>query len=116
MAWLKVRDALTSPVGTALTVKGWVRTNRQSKAEGGLCFVAVSDGTCFDPIQAVVKGGDVANFAEVQKLTTGCAVEIDGTLVASQGKGQAVEIAAGAVRVVGAVEHPDTYPVSNKRH
>jgi len=119
MAWIKVCEALKAPVGTALTVKGWVRTNRDSKAEGGLCFLGVSDGTCFDPIQAVIRAageGAIANFAEVQKLTTGCAVEVDGTLVASQGKGQAVEIAAAAVRVVGLVESPDTYPVSNKRH
>jgi asparaginyl-tRNA synthetase len=58
----------------------------------------------------------VANFDEVKKLNAGCAVEVDGELVPSQGKGQAVEIAARAVRVVGWVENPDTYPVSNKRH
>jgi len=119
MAWLKVCEALKAPVGTPLTIKGWVRTNRDSKAEGGICFLGVSDGTCFDPIQAVIKAtgeGAAANFAEVQKLTTSCAVEVDGTLVASQGKGQAVEIAATAVRIIGLVENPDTYPVSNKRH
>ncbi len=119
MAWLKVCEALKAPVGTQLTIKGWVRTNRDSKAEGGICFLGVSDGTCFDPIQAVIKAtgdGAAANFAEVQKLTTSCAVEVDGTLVASQGKGQAVEIAATAVRIIGLVENPDTYPVSNKRH
>jgi len=119
MSWLKVCDAFRAPVGTKVTIKGWVRTNRDSKADGGLCFVAVSDGTCFDPIQCVVKAagdGAAANFAEVQKLTTGCAVEVDGTLVASQGKGQSVEVLASAVRVVGLVEHPDSYPVSNKRH
>ncbi len=119
MSWMRVSEAFKAPVGTAITVKGWVRTCRESKADGGLCFVAVSDGTCFDAIQAVVKGGGegaAANFDEVKKLTAGCAVEVDGTLVASQGKGQAVEVAATAVRVVGLVENPDTYPVSNKRH
>jgi asparaginyl-tRNA synthetase len=119
MAWLRVEEALKTQPGTALTVKGWVRTNRESKAEGGLCFVGVSDGSCFDPIQVVVKAqGDsaVGNFAEVQKLNTGCAVEVDGVLVPSQGKGQAVEVLASAVRVNGWVENPDTYPVSNKRH
>jgi len=119
MNWLRVADALKSPVNSPLTVKGWVRSNRESKADGGLCFLAVSDGTCFDGIQVVVKAaGDttVPNFAQVQKLTTGCAVEVDGVLIASQGKGQSVEILASAVRVVGEVENPDTYPVSNKRH
>ena len=50
------------------------------------------------------------------RLSTGCAVEVDGTLVASQGSGQAVEMAASAVRVVGWVDDPDTYPISPKRH
>ncbi|GMV24987.1 MAG: asparagine--tRNA ligase [Phycisphaerae bacterium] len=124
MSWITVKSAFKSPVGTPVTIKGWVRTNRESKADGGLCFLAVSDGTCFDPIQCVVKGGGssaVANFAEVQKLTTGCSVEVDGEIVASQGKGQAVEVLVdatkgGAVRIIGLVENPDTYPVSNKRH
>jgi len=119
MNWIRVCDAFKSPVNTPVTIKGWVRSNRDSKADGGLCFVAVSDGTCFDPIQVVAKAqGDhtLANFAHVQKLTTGCSVEVDGVLVASQGKGQAVEVLAKAVRIVGEVENPDTYPVSNKRH
>jgi asparaginyl-tRNA synthetase len=120
MSWLKVTEAFKAPVGTPVTIKGWVRTNRESKADGGLCFVAVSDGTCFDAIQCVVRGS-AENFAAVQKLTTGCSVEVDGELVASQGKGQTVEILvdpakSGAVRVIGLVENPDHYPVANKRH
>ncbi|HVZ73028.1 MAG TPA: asparagine--tRNA ligase [Polyangia bacterium] len=102
------------PVGAAVTVQGWVRTRRDSKA--GLSFVHVHDGSCFDPIQ-VVAGGDLPNYAsEVAKLGTGCAVVVEGTLVASQGKGQAVEIAATAVRVAGWVDDPETYPVQQKRH
>ncbi|MGQ0628314.1 MAG: asparagine--tRNA ligase [Phycisphaerales bacterium] len=119
MAWLRVAEAFKSKVGEPVTIKGWVRTNRESKADGGLCFVAVSDGSTFDPIQCVVKGageGIAQNFDEAKRLNTGCSVEIDGTLVASQGKGQAVEVLASAVRVLGWVENPDTYPVSNKRH
>ena len=119
MAWMKVSEAFGAQPGTRLTIKGWVRTTRESKAEGGLCFVGVSDGTCFDPIQVIARGGGdgaLANFDSVKHLTTGCSVEVDGTLVASPAKGQAVEIAADAVRVIGTVENPDTYPVSNKRH
>ncbi len=120
MSWLKVCEAFKSPVGQPVTIKGWVRTNRESKADGGLCFVAVSDGTAFDPIQAVCRG-NLGNFAEIQKLNTGCAVEITGQLVASQGKGQSVEVlvdgaSGGSVTVTGWVDNPDTYPVSNKRH
>jgi asparaginyl-tRNA synthetase len=115
MAWLRVVEALSAKVGEGVTVKGWVRTNRESKADGGLCFLGVSDGSSFDAIQAVVRA-DVPGFDRVRALTTGCAVEVDGQLVASQGKGQSVEVLASAVRVVGLVENPDTYPVSNKRH
>lgn len=119
MTWMRVSQALGEKPGVKLTIKGWVRTTRESKAEGGLCFVGVSDGTCFDPIQVIARGGGegaLGNFDEVKHLTTGCSIEVDGTLVASPGKGQAVEIAADALRVVGLVENPDTYPVSNKRH
>ena len=116
MPWLKVVEALKAPVGTALTVKGWVRTRRDSKADGGLSFITVHDGTCQDPIQVVVRSS-LANYqTDVQRLSTGCAVEVDGMLAASQGKGQAVELAASGVRVVGWVDDPDSYPVSAKRH
>jgi asparaginyl-tRNA synthetase len=114
MAWLRVVDALKAPVGSSVTVKGWLRTRRDSKAEGGLSFLAVHDGTCFDAIQAVAKG-DLPNYAsEIAKLTTHCAVEVDGTIVANPKGGN--EIQATAVRVVGLVEDPDTYPIQPKPH
>ena len=116
MVWMKVTDAFRAAVGTPLTVKGWVRSRRDSKADGGLSFIAVHDGTCQDPIQVVARR-DLSNYeSEVVRLSTGCAVEVDGTLVASQGSGQAVEVAAAAIRVVGWVDDPDTYPISAKRH
>jgi asparaginyl-tRNA synthetase len=114
MSWMRVVDALKAPVGSHVTVKGWVRTRRDSKAEGGLSFIAVHDGTCFDTIQIVAKG-DLSNYAaEVAKLTTGCAVECDGGIVQNPKGGN--EIQATAVRVVGWVEDPDTYPIQPKPH
>ena len=116
MSWITVKHALAAEPGPAVTVKGWVRTRRDSKADGGLSFLAVADGTCHDAIQAVAKN-DLPNYeSEITKLTTGCAVEVDGTLVESKGKGQSVEIQASAVRVLGWVDDPDTYPVPQKRH
>ena len=116
MTLLKIKDALQAPLGSAWTIKGWVRTRRDSKADGGLSFIAVSDGTCFDTMQ-VVAPRSLPNYQnEISKITTGCSVEVKGSLVASQGKGQKVEIAADEVRVLGWVEDPDTYPVSAKRH
>ncbi len=102
------------PVGSSVTVRGWVRTRRDSKA--GLSFIHLHDGSCFDPIQ-VVAPGDLPNYhTEIGKLGAGCAIVVVGTLVQSQGKGQAVEIAARAVEVVGWVEDPETYPIQQKRH
>ncbi|HEY2394690.1 MAG TPA: asparagine--tRNA ligase [Rudaea sp.] len=101
-------------VGQEVTVRGWVRTRRDSKA--GLSFVNVSDGSCFDPIQ-VVAPNTLANYNdEIAKLTAGCAVIATGTLVPSQGKGQAFEIQGTKVEVVGWVDDPETYPIQPKAH
>ena len=101
-------------VGARATVRGWIRTRRDSKA--GLSFLAVHDGSCFDALQ-VVAPATLANYHdEILHLTAGCAVTVTGTVAASQGKGQAVELLADSVAVVGWVDDPDTYPISPKRH
>ncbi|MGV6989324.1 asparagine--tRNA ligase [Testudinibacter sp. P80/BLE/0925] len=101
-------------VGETITVRGWVRTRRDSKA--GFSFLAVYDGSCFDPIQAVVSNS-LANYQdEVLNLTTGCSVIVTGKVVESQGQGQAVELQADDVVVSGWVEDPETYPMAAKRH
>jgi asparaginyl-tRNA synthetase len=110
------RDILAgkAPADTAVTVKGWVRTRRDSKA--GISFVQLSDGSSFHPVQVVVPN-TLANYAdEVLKLTAGCAVEAVGTIVPSPAKGQPFEMQASAVKVVGWVEDPDTYPIQPKPH
>jgi len=102
------------PVGSAVTVQGWVRTRRDSKA--GLSFIHVHDGSAFEPIQ-VVAPGELPNYAsEIAKLSAGCAVSVEGTLVSSQGKGQAVEIAAVSITVVGWVDDPRPTPSSKASH
>ncbi|MDY0007904.1 MAG: asparagine--tRNA ligase [Spongiibacteraceae bacterium] len=115
MTLLSVRDALQQSADSQqVSVRGWLRSRRDSKA--GVSFLAVSDGSCFDAIQAVVPD-TLANYAsEVLKLSTGCAVIVNGVLVASEGRGQAVEIQATAVDVVGWVDNPEEYPVAKKRH
>ncbi|MFY8274911.1 asparagine--tRNA ligase [Pseudoalteromonas sp. SSDWG2] len=100
-------------VDSQVTIKGWVRTRRDSKA--GISFLAVHDGSSFDPIQAVVPNS-LNNYDEITRLTAGCSVSVTGKLVASQGQGQAFEIQADAVEVIGWVENPDTYPMAAKRH
>ena len=100
-------------VGAEVVVKGWVRTRRDSKA--GLSFIAVHDGSCFDAIQ-VIALNNLENYNDVQKLTAGCSVAVTGTLKASEGQGQALEIDATGIEVLGWVENPDTYPMAAKRH
>ncbi|MBE0363978.1 asparaginyl-tRNA synthetase [Pseudoalteromonas ulvae UL12] len=100
-------------VDSQVTVKGWIRTRRDSKA--GISFLAVHDGSCFDPIQAVVPNS-LNNYNEVTTLTAGCSVEVTGKLVPSEGQGQSFEIQADEVKIVGMVENPDTYPMAAKRH
>lgn len=103
-----------APAETPITIKGWVKTRRDSKA--GISFVNVSDGSCFHPVQ-VVAPNTLANYAdEVQRLTAGCAVECTGVVVPSSAKGQPFEMQAAEVKVVGWVEDPDTYPIQPKPH
>jgi asparaginyl-tRNA synthetase len=103
-----------APAQTPVTVRGWVRTRRDSKA--GVSFVHVSDGSAFQPVQ-VVAPSTLDNYtAEVQKLTAGCAVEATGTIVPSPAKGQPFEMQATAIRVIGWVDDPDTYPIQPKPH
>ncbi len=116
MSLLSVKELLggKAALDSQVTVAGWIRTRRDSKA--GFSFLAVNDGSCFDSIQ-VVAPATLGNYAaEILKLTTGASVCVEGKLVASQGKGQSCEIQATTVRVLGLVEDPDTYPMSAKRH
>ena len=116
MSYASVVDVLAGKIAVdeTVTVRGWVRTRRDSKA--GISFINLHDGSCFDAIQAVVPA-ELPNYSnEVQKLTTGCSVAITGVVVPSQGKGQSFELQATKVHVYGWVEDPDTYPMSPKRH
>jgi asparaginyl-tRNA synthetase len=102
------------PVGTKITVEGWIRTRRDSKA--GLSFLAIHDGSCFEPLQ-VVAPQELPNYqSDVLRITTGCAVRATGEVVASQGKGQSVELRGETIEVVGWVDDPDHYPMQPKRH
>ena len=94
-------------------VKGWLRSVRVSK--GGFSFLSLHDGSCFDPIQVVVQG-DIENYSEITKLTTGAAVVVRGMLVESQGKGQDREIQAKEVDCIGTVDNAEAYPIAKKRH
>src|SRR6476659_4331901 len=111
-----VRNILAgrAPQDAAVTVKGWVRTRRDSRA--GISFVHLSDGSSFHPVQ-VVAPNTLPNYTdEVMRLTAGCAVEATGKIVPSPAKGQPFEMQASAVKVIGWVEDPDHYPIQPKAH
>lgn len=115
MAHAAVADVLAGkfPVGETIVVKGWVRTRRDSKA--GLSFINLHDGSCFDPVQ-VIALNTLSNYDDITKLTTGCSLSVTGVVKQSEGKGQALEIDASDVEILGWVENPDTYPMAAKRH
>ncbi len=97
--------------GQRTFARGWLRTARHSK---GVSFLDLTDGSCLAGLQ-VVCDPSLANFeSEVRKLDTGCAVEIEGELVQSQGKGQALELRATHLAVVGWAG--EDYPLQKKRH
>ncbi|MBA6365238.1 asparagine--tRNA ligase, partial [Colwellia sp. BRX8-8] len=116
MSVISITDVLAGkyPVSEAVTVHGWIRTRRDSKA--GISFLAVHDGSCFDAIQAIAPS-DLDNYqSEILKLTTGASVKVTGILVESPGQGQSFEIQATKVEILGLVDDPDTYPMAAKRH
>ena len=113
---LSMRDILAgrAPKEGAVTIRGWVRTRRDSKA--GISFIHLSDGSSFHPVQ-VVAPNTLPNYTDViQRLTAGCAIEATGAIVPSPAKGQPFEMQASAVRVIGWVEDPDHYPIQPKPH
>ncbi len=101
MTFMSCREILAGRADPAapVTVRGWVRTRRDSKA--GISFVNVSDGSCFHPVQ-VVAPNTLPNYDdEIVRLTAGCAVEATGSIVPSPAKGQPFEMQATQVKVVG---------------
>ncbi|AKJ42602.1 asparagine--tRNA ligase [Pragia fontium] len=116
MSVVPVVDVLQgrAAVDSEVTVRGWVRTRRDSKA--GISFLTVYDGSCFNPLQAVINSSLPNYQDEVLHLTTGCSVIITGKVVASPGEGQSFELQATDVKVAGWVDDPDTYPMAAKRH
>src|SRR5262245_16460204 len=94
----------TVPVESKVELRGWVRTRRDSKA--GISFVQISDGSGQDPLQ-VVAPNTLPNYQQqILRLTAGCSVVCKGTLVRSQGKGQAFEVLADSIAVLGMVDDP----------
>ena len=106
-----VRDLLRGAPGTAVTARGWVKTRRDGK---NVHFIQLNDGSSPTDLQVVVDEGLLPSEV-VARITTGACLSVEGELVASPGKGQAVELKARAVVVHGAA-NPEEYPLQKKKH
>lgn len=110
-----IKDVLKNPesigLGNEISIKGWVRTKRGNNA---VAFIALNDGSIVTSLQVVV---DLANFSEeiMKQITTGSCLHVIGTLQASQGKGQSVEVLAKSIEVYGTAD-PESYPLQKKGH
>ena len=113
LSHIKIVDIFerTDLVGSEVNVKGWVRTRRGNKH---VQFVALNDGSSIKSLQIVI---DLERFDEEQlkPITTGASLNVKGTLVASQGKGQTVEVQATEIEVYGTAD-PESYPLQKKGH
>src|SRR5215207_2674034 len=100
-------------VGKQVRLRGWVRTRRDSK--GGFSFIELNDGSCQGNVQ-VVAPGELANYESVvKKLHVGASITVEGEVLASPAKGQATEVRAAKVELIGDAD-PETYPLQKKGH
>ena len=106
-----VRSLLKRTPGETVTARGWVKTRRDSK---NVHFIQLNDGSSPADLQVVLDSG-VVSPEVVAAITTGACISVEGELVASPGKGQAVELKARAVTVHGAAD-PEKYPLQKKKH
>lgn len=108
---MKIRELLASKQALeTVTVNGWVRTKRESKA---FSFLELNDGSCLANIQVIIDAS-IENYGDLHEVSTGASVNVMGKLVESPGKGQAWEIQAIKFEVLG--NAPEDFPLQKKRH
>jgi asparaginyl-tRNA synthetase len=108
---IRIKDVLAAgTAGGEICVRGWARTVRRSRE---VAFIALNDGSCFASLQVVLPP-ELENFDEVARCGTGACLEIEGELTASPASGQAWEIHARRVRIIG--EAGPDFPLQKKRH
>src|SRR4029434_1073023 len=109
--YVSVKHAFNLAVGTEITLRGWVRSRRDSK---GVTFIELNDGSRIKRIQLVVDAGVVPDET-LKQVTTGSSIAAAGQLVESPAKGQAVELKVSEISVYGTAD-PVTYPLQKKGH
>ncbi|MDP3437631.1 MAG: asparagine--tRNA ligase [Bacteroidales bacterium] len=108
---VKVSELLRMAPGSAVLVKGWVRTKRGNK---NITFVALNDGSTVKNVQ-IVFDGTIFTEEMLKGVTTGASIGVSGELVASLGSGQAVEVSAKSLELYGTAD-PESYPLQKKGH
>ena len=106
-----VRSLLKRSPGESVTARGWVKTRRDSK---NVHFIQLNDGSSPVDLQIVLDAGVVSEDT-IAKITTGACLSVEGELVASMGKGQAVELKALGLTIHGTAD-PEHYPLQKKKH
>lgn len=109
--YVSVKEAYGLAAGAEITLRGWVRSRRDSK---GITFIELNDGSRFKGMQLIVDGGTVPEET-LKQVTTGSAIAASGTLVESPAKGQAVELKVGQIQIYGTADAA-TYPLQKKGH
>ena len=97
-------------IGKTITIEGWIKNHRKQKEFG---FISFSDGTFFTPIQIVYEK-DLKNFDDIQKFHVGSSIQVEGEVVESPKDGQAFEIKAKSIALLG--DCPEDYPIQPKKH
>jgi len=108
---VSVKQAFLLPVGQEITLRGWVRSRRDSK---GITFIELNDGSRFKSMQLVVDSG-VVSEETLKQITTGSSIAAAGVLVESPAKGQPVELKVAELRLYGSADAA-TYPLQKKGH
>lgn len=115
-ALTRTASLLSSPelfFDQSVTVAGWLTSARFSKRVG---FLVLSDGSRQEALQVVVPFEVLEATHGLRSVGAGVSVRVQGTLVASKGAGQAYELLASSVELVGMVDDPQTYPIQPKAH
>jgi asparaginyl-tRNA synthetase len=108
---ISVKRAFDLPVGSEISLRGWVRSRRDSK---GVTFIELNDGSRLKSLQLVLESGSIAESL-LKQVTTGSSIAASGTLVASPAKGQTVELKVAEIQLCGTAD-PATYPLQKKGH
>jgi asparaginyl-tRNA synthetase len=107
-----IKDALQSSAPIeSVRVRGWVRTRRDSK---DFSFIELNDGSTLRNLQIIAKKDALPNYADIQRLSTGASIVVEGALVQSQGKGQKWELVARQINIIGGAD--ESYPLQKKGH